>query len=205
MDTMIKCYYQIAIDSGGELYLDAEQQLIAQGEAVVPFLQEKIKDALPFPKLITQVILERIVDNQSFQACFDYFEKAEQRAAQTPMGTPPPEGVANYLVQNLGDSVASLLGVYLVKLDQVWPFWKILGTILYLGQLDSAASADTLIWFLSTTANEHYRKLAVQSLVAVGNASVLNKIETELKSLEAVRDALQQAAEQIRGSLKPQT
>jgi len=204
MNSMVKYYYRIAIDSLGDFYLDAEQQLIAKGEDAVPFLQDQIKIAAPFTGLITRVILERISHNQIFQVCLDYFEKAERRAVQTPMGLPPPEGVANYLVQHFGDGVASLLGVYLVKLEQIWPVWKTLGTILYLGRLKSTASADPLIRFVLITTNDHHRKFAVQSLVAGGDESVLEKIEAQLKPIEVARNALQQAADQIRESLKPQ-
>jgi hypothetical protein len=203
--TMVKYFYQIVLDSSGEPYLDAEQQLIAQGTSVIPFLQEQIKNAAPLPKLITQVILERINGNESFKACLDYLDQAEQRTAQTPLRVPPPEGVANYLVQHFGNKVSSLLGVYLVKLGHIWPGWKTLGVILYLGKLDSTASAEALIRFLSVTTNENYRKVAIESLVAVGDKSVLNKLATELNGLTAIRDGLQQATDRIKNkeSLKP--
>lgn len=202
---MIKYYYQIVLDSTGQPYLDAEQQLIAEGASAVPFLQEKLKGATELARDITQVLLERISGNPSFEACLDYFEKAERRAAQTPMGTPPPESVATYLVQHFADSVAPLLGVYLIKLSPVWPEWKILGVVLYLGELANAGAADPLIRFLSTTTIEHYRNIAVQSLVAVGDASVLMKIESSLKSIDTTRQALHQATEQIRDRLRKQT
>jgi hypothetical protein len=203
MNPMVKYYYQIATDSQGEIYLEAEQQLIAQGESIVPFLQEQLKTSQPIPRLIAQVILQWINDNQKFQECFDYFQRIEQRTAATPMGTPPPESVAEYLFQNFDDSVASLLGVYLLKLEQVWPSWKLLSSILYLGRLNSDASADVLIRFVSTTHQDHYRKLAVDSLVAVGDRSVLSKIETALQPLEAAHSGLRQAQERITASITP--
>ena len=205
MDSMIKYYFQITIDSIGEVYLDAEQQLIALGEIAASFLRHQLNSADTFSQLITQVILEWIADNQAFKSCLDYFDQVEHRAAQTPMGQPPPESVAIYLVQNFDDTISSLLGVYLVKLSDVWPAWKTLGVILYLGELNSTASADSLIRFISYTTNDHYRKFAVQSLVGVGDASVLNKLEAELEPLETARCALQQAIEQITEKLKAQT
>ena len=46
---MIKYYYQIVLDSVGDSYQDAEQQLIAQGSAAVPFLQEQLPKEGAFP------------------------------------------------------------------------------------------------------------------------------------------------------------
>ena len=202
---MIKDDYQIAIDSAGQPYLDAERALIEQGEAAAEFLRGKLKGARGPAKLITQVILEWIAGNEAFQACVDYFERAQQRAASTPIGRPPPESVAEYLFQHLDDSVASLLGVYIVKLGGIWPAWKTLGSILYLGRVEEDVSADSLIRFVRATSNDHYRRMAVQSIVAIGDASVLSKLEAELGSIETVRDALEQAAAQIQEKLDAQS
>ncbi|MDZ8054541.1 MAG: hypothetical protein RMX68_008630 [Aulosira sp. ZfuVER01] len=197
-------YYQIVINSTGQAYLDAEQELIAQGESIVPFLQEQRNTADPIARLITQVILQWIINGETFQACLDYFKRAEARAAGSILRAPPPEGVVNYLIKNFGDSVAPLLSVYLIKLNQIWPDWKTLSAILYLGKLDSKDWADPLIQFLFTTNNEHYLNLAVQSLAEVGDVSVLNKINSLLnlpELTETTRIALQQAADRIRGRL----
>lgn len=199
---MLNLYYQIAIDSMGQPFLDAEAQMIAQGQSALPFLQERLHLATGMQRLVTQVIMERIAGNGDFKASLQYLEQAEQRAAATVLRAPPPEGVAEYLFRHFGDGVASLLGVYVVKLGHIWPGWKTLGVILYLGKLNSAASADVLIRFMSTTTSEHCRKIAVQSLVAVGDASVLAKLDAELKPIDAARQALQQAADQIRNKLK---
>ena len=79
-----------------------------------------------------------------------------------------------------------------------------MGVILYLGKLNGTASADALIKFMTTTPSEHYRKFALQSLVAVGDASVLGKLEGELKSQAVIQDVLQRAADQIKNQLKKQ-
>lgn len=202
--TMINYYYQIALDSVGLAYLDAEQQLIAQGQAVVPFLQEQLPNAAPLPKFITQAILQRISGNPHVEACLQYLEQVGPRFEPTIMRVPPAEGVANYLLKHFSDNVASLLAVYLIKLGHIWPSWETLGVILYLGKLNSASSADALIRFMFTTTDERYREVASQSLVAVGDASALSKIEAEIKPMDAARNALQQAADQIRAKLKTQ-
>lgn len=195
---MIKYFYQIVLDSSGEPYLDAEQQLISQGNAAILFLQAQLQHATTVPKLITRVVLERIQGNESFKESLTYFDKVERRAAQTPMGVPPPEAVAEYLYLHFGDKVSPLFGVYLLKLGHVWPAWKTLSAILYLGKLDSSSSAEVLIRFLTINTNEHYRKIAIESLVAVGDAAVLNKLENELKELTAKQNGLQQAIDRIK-------
>ena len=198
---MIENDYQIVLDSVGQPYLEAEQRLVEQGESAIPFLKQKANEVSHFDKLVTQVIIEWISDDQTFRACLDYFERAEQMVAPTPVAVPPPEGVANYLVQHFGDRVASLLGVYMVKLEHLWP-WKTRSAILYLGKLNGESSADALIRLISTTVDDTHRRLAVRSLIEVGDSNVLKKIETALAPLEAASSALQQARIQIQDKLE---
>ena len=116
---------------------------------------------------------------------------------------PPAEGVANYLYQHFDESLAPLLGVYLIKLGDVWPNWQTMGVILYLGRLSSPIAIDVLLRFATRTPNEHYRAVASQSLVSIGNASVLNTLQNRIKQLEAQREQLRQIAQQIRDKLNP--
>ncbi|MFH7025261.1 MAG: hypothetical protein ACHBN1_07630 [Heteroscytonema crispum UTEX LB 1556] len=200
-------YYQKAIASVGESYLDAERQLVALGESAVPFLQEQLTDADSVQKLIIQVILEKIAGNESFATCLKFLEKIEESAALTAKGMPSPEFVAGYLLQNFGDRVASLLGVYLFKLALVWPGWQKVAVIIYLGKLNSEVSGDALIQFIATTISDRDRNLAVQSLVDVGDPSVVNKINTALNIpdlTEAAPRALQEALERIRDGSRTQ-
>lgn len=200
---MINYYYQVAVDSVGQPFLDAEQELIAQAESAVPFLKEQIQHATPFVKLIIKVLLQWIAENKTFIACLDFLDETEKETAPTVKGAPSPEWVAGMLFQRFGDKVSSLLGVYLTKLERIWPYWKTVGAILYLGKLNGRTSADALIEFVIITPSDQYRKFAVASLAAVGNESVLRKLEASLTPLEAARDALQQAAEQIRKKINP--
>jgi HEAT repeat protein len=203
-EVQVKHLYQIVIDSRGLPYLDAEERLVKLAESAVPFLEEQSQLSTGLTQLVTQVVLQRIAGNQKFTEALEYFDKVQQRAAETPMKVPPPESVAEYLFQHFGDTVSSLLGVYLVKLAGIWPAWKILGVILYLGKLSSAAAADPLIHFLSTASNDHQRKMALEALASVGDATTLDKIESELKPIGTSRQLLEQAAEQIRAKLESQ-
>lgn len=203
MTDLTKYFYQIAIDSRGQVYLDAEDELIKLGQAAVPFLEEQSRLSTGLSQLITHVVLDHIQGNQSFKAALDYFDEVEQLVTGTPVMVPPPEPVAEYLFQHFGDSVASLLGVYLIKLIEIWPAWKILGVILYLGKLTSNVSADSLIQFVSITTSEHQRNIALSALTSVGDATTLTRIEDLLKTVEGSQQALTQAANEIRAKLKP--
>ena len=198
---MLKYYYQVAIASTGSLYLEAEQQLIDQGEAAVVFLQEQQKNAAPIAQLIIEVILQKIAGNEVFQACLEYFDQVEEQTLPTAKGIPSVEGVANYLIQTFNDRVATLLSVYLIKLNEQWANWRILSIMLYLSRLNSNLAADPLIHFIRTTANPQQNQFAVKALVAVGNATVLSKLETVLQPIKATQASLQQAADQIRAAL----
>jgi hypothetical protein len=203
MTDLTKYFYQIAIDSRGLVYLDAEDQLIKLGQAAVPFLEEQSRLSTGLSQLITNVVLGHIQGSQPFKEALDYFDEVEQLVTGTPVMVPPPEPVAEYLFQHFGDAVASLLGVYLIKLVDIWPEWKILGVILYLGKLNSAVSADPLIQFISIARSEHQRKIALSSLTSVADGTTLSKIEELLNTVEGSQQALTQAANEIRAKLKP--
>jgi hypothetical protein len=199
---MIQYYHQMALTGEGQAYLDAERALIAQGQEAVPFLHERLKDASSFEKIVIQVILQRIARNETLQAVLDFLDRTEQETAPTVKGAPSPEWVAGKLYLDYGSRVASLLGVYLNKLASIWPNWKIMCVILYLGKLNSIASSDALIKFVTATPSEHYRKFGLQMLVAIGDASVLDKLEAELKSRTVAHEVLQRATDQINEKLK---
>jgi hypothetical protein len=199
---MIEQDFQIAIDSVGHPYLDAERRLIEQGETSVTFLQQKLDEASPQSRRVIQVILEWLAGNETYTAVIDYFEQVAQRAAETAMLVPHAEGVSNYLLQNFGDSVAELLGVYLLKLAPIWPNWQTSGVLLYFGKLNGSTAAEPLIQFIVTTSNDTYRELAVSSLIAVGNENVLDTVEKQINALVVPQQALQQAADRIRDALQ---
>jgi hypothetical protein len=203
MTDLTKYFYQIAIDSRGQVYLDAEDELIKLGQSAVPFLEEQSRLTTGLSQLITHVVLGHIQGNHPFKDALDYFDDVEQLTAGTPVMVPPPEPVAEYLFQHFGDAVASLFGVYLIKLVDIWPEWKILGVILYLGKLNSGVSADPLIQFVSIATSEHQRNIALSALTSVADATTLVKIENLLKTVEGAQQTLTQAANEIRAKLKP--
>lgn len=200
---MLEPSYQTAIDSVGQPFLEAERDVVAQGSSAVAFLQEKQKEASDFTKLVSQVMLERAAGNPTFDAALAYLEEVEQFAAETPMLVPPPEAVAEYLFRHFGEAVSLLLGVYLAKLDDVWPAWKKLGTILYLGKLPGSVASEPLIQFIASTVDDRARTFAVQSLAGVGDAEALARLESVVNHTDAdvARNALQEAADQIRTKL----
>ena len=201
VETLTKYFYQIALDSRGQPYLDAQEQLVNLGEPAITFLNEQLPATTGLQRLITEVLLEVVGGNENFKKALEYLDEVEQYTAGTVVQVPPPEPVAEYLFRHFKDSVASLLGVYLVKLSDLWPEWKILGVILYLGKLSSATSALPLTRFLSTATNDHQKSIAFGALVSVGDANALAIVENELKSAGRSFQTLQQAADQIRAKL----
>ena len=78
----------------------------------------------------------------------------------------------------------------------------IVGVLVYLGSLTSTAAAEPLIQFIAETPSEYYRSVAVQSLVAVGDADVLQRITNLTDLSEPAQLAFQQAADQIRQKIE---
>lgn len=200
---MLEPAYQTAIGSVGQPFLEAERDVVAEGPSAVAFLQEKQKEATDFTKLVSQALLERAAGNPTFEAALTYLEEVEQFAAETPMLVPPPEAVAEYLFRHFGEAAALLLGVYLAKLDGIWPDWKKLATIVYLGKLPGSVASEPLIQFIAATVDDHARTFAVQSLAGVGDAEALARLESIVSQTDTgvARSALQEAADQIRTKL----
>ena len=198
---MIEQHFQSAVENNGQAYLDAEKAIVTFGDDAIPFLQDQIEEANPFVQLMIELLLQLISENEAFQTCLDFLLQIEQDTARTVVGGPIPEWLALKLEQDFGDLVSSLLGVHLVKLERIWPYWKTVGLILYLGELTGNASANALIEFIVVTPSDTYRELAAEALVNVGDADVLEKIETRFVPIETAPEELQQVAEQIRNSL----
>jgi len=92
--------------------------------------------------------------------CLAYLEAVERKMARTPAKVPPPEGVANYLLQHFGEAVVALFADYLVGQGDQGPGWKTQAAILYLGRVSDPAAAEALQRFAAATARDDYRELA---------------------------------------------
>lgn len=191
---------QEALDTVGGAYLEAEQHVLAQGEAAVPELEAARLEGDQLRRLTAEVLLERVRANPTYEAVLEYFERAEQRAAETILGKPPPLPVANYLVQHFGAAAAPLLASYLVKLGDAWPDWRTLGAVLYLARAPSPAAPPALARFAATTQRDQYRQASLEALVESDGPTALAALEAELgKELsDPVRESLQSAADQLR-------
>jgi hypothetical protein len=199
--------HRVALESTGQAYLEAEQRLLQRGQEVLPELQADIQQSGLLDQLVTEVIVERISGNRTVEEILAYLEDVEQFMATTPAMVPPPEGVVTYLQRHFGADAAALMAVHLVKLGDLWPEWKTQAAILYLTGVPSPAATEALARFTATTTRETTRDLAVQSLVAIGNAEMLAKLEDELAKPELAppgRLALEQAAERIRRGERPE-
>lgn len=199
---MIYYYYQTAIFSVGHFYIEAEKDLLREAESAISFLEAQLKDASPVARLVAQVILQRLSENRVYRDALEFISQIERETATTAQGAPSPEWVAERLYQDYGDSVAPLLGLHLVKLEGVWPSWKVIAVISYLGRLDSASSADALIELLVNTNNDQYLKAAVQAFCAIGDELAMEKLHAKLALLNGPRKRLLTAVEQIRSKIQ---
>lgn len=199
----IDYYYNAATFGVGNLYLRAEEDLLQQGEEAVNLLKQvQQNEAPPLTKLLIKVLLKRLEGEPSYQAVLDFLDKTEKETSVTVMGEPIPEWLADKLSQDFDITVAPLLGLYLVKLESIWPNWKTVGVTLYLGQLNSRIAADPLIEFLINTSSNQYRIFGIESLMAIGDQLVIEKLKARLAVIDQPRQILLKAIEQIQEKLQ---
>jgi hypothetical protein len=200
---MVETSFQTAVTEAGANYVEAERQLIGLGQAAVPFLQQQLQGP-PLVALVAQVLLEWINDNSDFSACLEFFAEIEQRAARSAMGAPPIDWVVGTLKQRFEARVASLLGLYLIKLSQDWVSWKTLSVIAYLGNVESNLSATALIQYLLLNPAEYYREIAAIALTEIGDREVLEQLD-QTDFPDSVSALFREIAAQIRKKLETQT
>jgi hypothetical protein len=192
-----------AVESAGEAYLDAERQLVALGEPALASLEQHAESDPPFSALVAKVARERIKGDQTLGAIGAYLDEVEQATAKTPMMVPPPTGVRNYLAKQFGDRAAPVLAVYLAKLGQVWPRWKTLAALFYLGDVRSPDALPGLVRFLASTQDERFRELAVASIRSTAVAAGADRLLAVLQEMESAGGDLLAAAQQVRETLAP--
>jgi len=105
----------------------------------------------------------------SLSECLDYLERIEREVARTPMLVPPPEGVAHFLATRCGPEAVAALGSRLVERGDGDREWRTKALVLYLGQVDDPAAAETLQRFAAATQRDDYRDLAGRTLVAIAD------------------------------------
>ena len=196
---MIQYIVQAALHGEGELFLDAEHELREAGMKATASLRELAADG-PWAELVVELLLEHVRGNEAFEQCLEFLEEVEREHAATVKQGPSPEWLGAKLFQEYGKRVALLLGVYLVKLRAIWPFWKTVGVILYLRRLDGQSSAEHFIEFMLTTESGHYQRMARQSLIEIGDANVIHSLEDRVAALNDVRSTLEEVQDEIKGN-----
>lgn len=180
-----------AVRSRGADYLRSEAALRAGGAAAAAaLLQIHRRDADPLVRLIVGVLqVWAGAQSAEYDAALDWLAQLPRRFERTPLGEPPPVGVANELSERYGARVVELLALRLVK-QPTWPRWCTLGVLLYLEQQRRATSTDALLQFAADTGDAEARSLALQALRAVADPAQPAKLQALRQRLAAAGRAL---------------
>ena len=192
--------FRNAIESRRDAYLDAEYQIRRRGMDAMNALSQHTKDPDPIAALTAGVLLGWIQgEAPRFQAALDYLEYIPRRFAATPVGFPPPIGVANALKQRFGNGVADFLALRLVK-ENDWPRWRVVGILFYLKEQKLASTTSALLRFSMETDSEEARGYAIEAIQAIADPELAAKIQLERQRLESRHQTLVTVLE----SLTPQ-
>lgn len=195
---MIDFVFQAALHGSGQLFLAAEAELIQQFQPATNFLAGVSKSANPWEQRLVELLQQRVAGNADFRACLEFFEQTETATAPTAQGEPVPEWVAARLAQDFGGRVAPLLGIYLLKLEQLWPFWKTAGSLLYLQRLPAREAWVFQLEFVLKGHSEPFRGLARQALLAKADPTLSAEVARRLQQSEQAAARLRQLAEELR-------
>jgi hypothetical protein len=170
--------------SMGADYLSAERKLRGAGAAAVPTLRAKLQHPDYIARSIAKCLLNWIEGRGAeFQAALDYLDFIPRRLAKTPVGSPPPVGVAAELTDRYAARVTEFLAVRLVK-SPGWPSWQSEGVLLYLREHKVASTTAPLIRFAVETQREPWRAIAIEVVKAANDPELASKIVAERQLAE---------------------
>lgn len=186
MDTV----FQAAAASRGDPYLEAESQLRDGGTAAAEVLQGYREHPEPIARLLATTLLKWVRGQApEYQAALEYLEYIPKRLAKTPVGAPPPTGVANELGERFGGRAADFLALRLVK-ETDWPRWKSLGVLLYLQRQTSPITTAALLRFVADSDDAEMRRFGAEAITAIDDPDLAGKLAVERARLEAQRRPL---------------
>lgn len=177
--------FQTAVTNRDETYLDAEARLRSGGAPAAEVLDRNRDHPDPIARLIAHTQLKWMQGRApDYQAALEYLEWIPKRLAKTPVGTPPPQAVANDLSERFGAGAADFLALRLVKQTD-WPRWKRLGVLFHLQQQRSPATTAALIRLAAESGDAEMRRYVSEALKGMEDPDLEAKLAYERERLEA--------------------
>ena len=182
--------------SSGQEYLDLEERIRGGGEPSIAALRRHLADPDPVQQLMARVLLAWMEGRPECPAALEFLDNLAARLAKTPVGNPPPIGVASELADRFGPRAAECLALRLVK-DTSWPHWRVMGVIFYLRDQKVPATTSALIRFGATTTNPEWQNGTVDAIKAIKDPEVSRKVDLERQRLAAQRKDLPEPLRQF--------
>lgn len=186
-----------ATTSSGREYVALEERLRAGGQEALVALRRRLADPDPVNQLMASVLIGWIEGRAAeCQAALEFLDSLERRLAKTPVGNPPPVGVAAELDDRFGPRVAECLALRLVK-ENDWPHWRVMGTVLYLRDQKVPATTSALVRFAALTPNPAWQKGAVEAIAAIQDPDLPRKLDIERQRLASTGKTLPEPLQNI--------
>ena len=185
----MEALFQNAVKNRGQEYLAAESALRNSPESVA-VLRANLQNADPIARLIATVLLDwKEGRAPEYQQALDFLEALPKRLAKTPVGMPPPTGVAADLAERFGSRIAGLIAVRLVK-ESPAPHWRVLTYVFYLESQALPETTPALIRFAAESENPKWRSAAIQAISKIRDPHLKDKIAAERARLQAEQKLL---------------
>ena len=189
--------FSTAIESKGETYLGAEEQLRQGGASAISVLSQNRSHKDPIAQLIAETLMAWIQGNApEYQAALDYLDYIPKRVASTPIKVPRPIGVANDLNERFDHRAADFLALRLVK-EEEWPRWCVIGVLFYLKEQKLSSTTSALLRFVIETRSDEARGYAIEAIQAINDPDLQVKISIEKERLDSLRKSLPSELESL--------
>jgi hypothetical protein len=164
----------------GEAFLQAERELLAQGQAALPALEAELEADDPVRRLTARAMLDRLQSAASAEDVEAFFRSAEQAASESIVLRPPATATARGLERRFGEAAAPLVATHLVKLGEQWPAWRARAAAIYAAKSATPETNEAVARFASVVSDDQLRADVLDALVAYGGPAVASALRAEL-------------------------
>ncbi len=180
----INIIFNKALKSRGKAYLDAEYLLRQGGKETLTLLSQNKNHKDPIARLMVGTLMIWMQEEEpKYQIALDYLDNLPKKYARTPISAPPPISVAYMLNEDFYNSVANVLALRLIK-ENEWPYWRIIGVLLYLKEQKLPSTTSALIRFAIETKDDEARGYAIEAIQAINDPDLKVKILIEKERLD---------------------
>lgn len=172
----------------GDVFLEKEKAFMGDKNDAIAVLSQKqgVSDADAFVAIYKRMLLNWMQGRSpNNDLVLKYLDGLPGRFLRTPLPSPSPQPAAAYISHHYQDSVVDLLAVRLLKQPEMED-WRVSATLIYFEEQKAVAITDLLLRFISQTEHAQRLEFALETLDAINDPRLDEKILNEKHRLHAL-------------------